>query len=360
MTKRLRTVMELLVRSALVLLLVPMLAPAQSMSVVELREVVGRMVRLHVADAQVAARLRRIQPTEKVSPSLVAEAEQWGAGSLTLRELQNLARKSSSKPETRTLLTSVQGRRGEFEIQGGEAAVVLEAVRMYGEDYSRSIPNFLCYRNTSFLKDNSGLGRWKKHLMLRERLVHLEDGDHHEVVAVDGEEVDGQVMIFHGGLTVSGEFGNVIRRLFQEKTRTRFFWIGEDSGDGEPRVAIAFEVSDENTSMELSSGRDKVKSGYRGELSVSPDTGQIFRVRIGLNETPNGFPIRGASWDIRYASVKVEDQELLLPVSAITEAYQSGAFMRNEATYTDYQKYAAESSIQFGDTIQDISEDEDQ
>lgn len=340
-------------RPVLMLLVGVLLAPAQSMSLAELRETVGRMVRLNVPDAQLAARLRRLQPTEQVTPSFVDEAENWGAGPLTLRELQTLAEKSSGKPPSPHVLPSLQGRQGQFVITDGEPAVILEAIRLYADDYSRSIPNFLCFRNTSFLKDKTGLGRWDKHLMLKERLVHLEDGDHHDIVAVDGEEVDGKVMIFHGGITVTGEFGNIIKRIFEEKTQAVFYWIGDFPEDGERRVAIAFEVEQANSSMEMSSGRKKVKTGYRGELIASADTGQIYRIRLAQKDPPRDFPIRGASWDIHYAPVKVEEHELLLPVRAITEAYQSGGFMRNEATYTDYQKYSAESNIQFGEFLSD-------
>jgi hypothetical protein len=343
-------------RMLLLVLVLPLLLTAQSLSLPELREVVGRMVRLHAPDAQVAARLRRVKPVDQVPTQFAAEAESWGAGSLTVRELEAMAQRTAGLPLSRVVLASVQGRRGEFLIQDGEAAVILEAARIYAEEYSRSIPNFLCYRSTSFLKDKSGMGNWKKSLMLKERLLHLEEGDHHEIVEVDGETVDGSVRVFHGGITVSGEFGNILRRLFSEKTEARFYWIGDEPGGDEPRAAIAFEVDQENTSMTLSSGRREVKNGYRGELTVSKQTGQIHRVRLALDESEPRFPIRSASWDIRYAPTVVEDIEVLLPVSAITEAYQSGGFVRNEATYSDYQKYTAESNIQFGGTLDDVSE----
>lgn len=340
------------------LLLAAVLAPTQPILFRDLREAVGRMVRLNVPDAQIAARLRRVQPIQQVPAGLAEEAAIWGAGPLTQRELRTLAEKSVSKAPSGEILGSVQGRPGQFPIEEGEPSVILEAIRLYAAEYSQSIPNFLCFRNTQFMKDKTGLGRWEPHLHLRERMVHQEDGDHHEIVAVDGKEVDGQVMIFHGGITVSGEFGNIIRRIFEEKTKTRFYWIGDYEEEGERRVAIAFEVDQQNSSMEMSSGRKSVKTGYRGELVAAPDTGQIFRIRLAQHNPPKDFPIRGASWDIRYAPVKVEAQELLLPVKAITEAYQSAGFMRNEATYTDYQKYAAESSIQF-DVLPDEEPDDD-
>ncbi len=333
----------------MMLLLACSVAPGQKMTLLELREVVGRMVRLNVPDAQAAARIRRLQPTQQVTDDLAAEAQSWGAGPLALRELRNLASKSASKPVNLHPLPSVQGRPGEFPIQDGEAAVILESIRLYAEEYGQSIPNFLCYRNTTFLKDKTGTGRWDPHLTLKERLVHLEDGDHHEIVAVDGEEVDGEVMIFHGGITVSGEFGNIVKRIFQESTQAQFSWIGDFQEAGERRVAIAFRVALPNSSIEMSFGRKKAKAGYRGELTASADTGRIYRLRLSLEDLETGFPYRGASWDIHYAEVTVEGQDLLLPVRAITEAYESAGFRRNEATYTDYQKYSADSVIQFGD-----------
>ena len=89
--------------------------------------------------------------------------------------------------------------------------------------------------------------------------------------------------------------------------------------------------------------------GYAGEAYASRSTGQIFRIRLTMDELPKTYPIRGATWDIRYGPVKVEEQELLLPVSAAVEAHQQGRFVRNEATYTDYQKFTADSNIRFGE-----------
>lgn len=331
---------------------------AQQLSLPILRDALARMVLLNVDDAQVAARLRRMQPRERVPESLRQEAEEWGAGPLTLREVDSLIRESDSKPPSRQVFLSPPGRRGQFEIVDGEPAVILESIRLYAEDYSESIPNFLCFRNTSFFQSRNGIDRWKQNLHFRERLVHLEDGDHHQIVEVDGEKVDEDTIVLHGGITVSGEFGNILRRIFESKTQTRFYWIGEEQSlgegpsGGERLVAIAFSVEKEHSSMELSYGGKKEKEGYRGDLIASGETGQIVRIRLAMNPLPKGFPIRGAAWDIRYAPVKVDEQELLLPVSATTEAYQRGVFLKNEATYTDYQKYSAESSISFGGTAE--------
>src|SRR5690606_27414377 len=113
---------------------------------------------------------------------------------------------------------------------------------------------------------------------------------------------------------------------------------------------LGFVVRQENSSMRISSGdEEEVVVGYAGEAYASRSTGQIFRIRLTMDELPRGYSIRGATWDIRYGPVKVEEQELLLPVSAAVEAYQEGHFVRNEATYTEYQKYTADSNIRFGE-----------
>ena len=341
-----------LLRLSLLMLVTILTASAQQLSLSDLREAVSRMVLLNADDAEVAARLRRMQPREKIPSTLRAEAEEWGSGPLTLREVDNLIRKSESKPSSQEVLPTLPGRRGQFEIVDGEPAVILESIRLYAADYSESIPNFLCFRNTTFLQSKNGIDRWKRNLHYRERLVHLEDGDHHQIVEVDGKRIDDDTIVLLGGITVSGEFGNILRRIFEEKTHTRFYWIGEESNDGERAVAIAFTVAKEHSSMELSYGGEKQKEGYRGDLIASAETGQIRRIRLAMNALPRDFPIRGAAWDIRYAPVKVDERELLLPVAATTEAYQWGIFLKNEATYTDYQKYSAESSISFGPTAE--------
>lgn len=324
--------------------------PAQSMAWEELRAVIDRAVHLRMPDARVAARLRRMQPTEAVPASSAERAATWDAGPLTQRELRRLTERSAGRPIPASPTELSPNPRGLPPVTNGEAAVVVELARLYAQEYSESIPNFLCFRNTRFLKESSPLGRWKLDTELKERLSHAGDEDEHEIVAIDGKRVKGEALFFHGGLTVSGEFGNVIRRIFDPETETVFTSMGGDSEGDSGRVILGFRVTQERSSMQISSGdEEEVEMGYAGEVYASRSTGQIFRIRLTMDELPEGYPIRGATWDIRYGPVKVEEQELLLPVFAAIEAYQEGRFVRTEATYTDYQKYAADSSIRFGE-----------
>lgn len=342
-----------------VLLVVPAKhADAQTVEAADVQDAVALMLRLNVPEQQVAARLRRMKTRQPVPTELRDEIAAWGASPLVQQEMHRLIERSRGKGRTEGSvptreLTRIDGyvRRSGEPILDGERAVILETVRLYAEDYSDSIPNFLCVRNTDFYVSNTGVDNWKRRLQLRERLVHLEDGDHQEVTAVDGKEVqEGQrVFASAGGITVSGEFGNILRRIFEEKTQTHFYWLGEEPGAGERRVVIGFSVEKERSSMRLTVAEEEITSGYEGQLVASGETGKIYRVQLAMHESPEGYPIRGAAWDIRYAPVTVEDKEMLLPTTATTEAYQAGGvFLRNEATYTDYQKYAAESNIEFG------------
>jgi|GEM_PF-3054826 len=333
-------------------------ADAQTVEAQDLQEVVALMLRLNVPQQQVAARIRRMKTRQPVPAELRDEIAAWGASPLVQQEMHRLIERSRGKggaagEESAKALPATNGyvRRSGEPILDGERAVMLETVRLYAEDYSDSIPNFLCVRNTDFYMSKTGVDNWKRRVQLRERLVHLEDGDHQEVTAVDGKEVqEGQrVFASAGGITVSGEFGNILRRIFEEKTQTHFYWLGEEPGAGDRRVVIGFSVEKERSSMQLTVAEEEITSGYDGQLVASGETGRIYRVQLAMHESPEGYPIRGAAWDIRYAPVTVDDKEMLLPRTATTEAYQAGGvFLRNEATYTKYQKYAAESNIEFG------------
>ncbi len=334
------------------LLLASPLAPpisAQEMHWEELRGVIERAVHLRVPDARVAARLRKIQPAEAVPVSSAERAATWDAGPLTQREIRRLTEQSAGRPGPRSPVELRANPRGMPPVTGGEASVMVELIRLYAQEYTESIPNFLCFRNTRFLRESTPLGRWKLDTELKERLSHEGDEDEHEIVAVDGEQIKGKAMFFHGGLTVSGEFGNVMRRIFEPETETVFTRMDSDSENSE-RAVLGFVVRQDRSSMRISSGdEEEMVMGYAGEVHASRSTGQIYRIRLTMDELPKGYPIRGATWDIRYGPVKVEEQELLLPVSATVEAYQEGRFVRTEATYTDYQKYSSDSSIRFGE-----------
>ncbi|MCZ2156125.1 MAG: hypothetical protein LC114_19865 [Bryobacterales bacterium] len=319
---------------------------AQKLEWNDLRAAVERMVHLRVPDAAAAARLRKIQSLNAIPASTVETAAEWDAGPLTQRELRRLTEQSASQPDHGALPELRHHPRRMPSAANGEAGVIVELVRLYAQDYSESIPNFLCFRNTRFMKDNTPFGRWKLMTELREKLSHTGEDDEHEIVAIDGVRVRDATIIFNGGLTVSGEFGNVMRRIFDPDTQTTFTWMGQ--GENADRIVLGIQVRQEHSTMRISSGDgEEVVMGYSGEVHASRSTGQIFRIRLTMDELPKGHAIRGATWDIHYGPVKVEERELLLPAFAAVEAYQHGRFVRNEATYTDYQKYSADSNIRY-------------
>lgn len=312
----------------------------------DLRAAIERMVHLRVPDAVAAARLRKIKSLDALPPSTVAIAAEWGAGPLTQRELQRLVERGAPQPAGGAMPELRRNARGMPAASEGEAAVIVELVRLYAQEYSDSIPNFLCFRNTRFMRDSTPFGRWKLVTELTEKLSHSGDDDEHEIVAIDGTSIRGAAVVFNGGLTVSGEFGNVMRRIFDPDTETAFTWMGD--GDGADRVILGVRVHQRHSTMRIRSGDgEEVVVGYSGEVHASRSTGQIFRIRLTMDELPKDHVIRGATWDIHYGPVKVEEQELLLPAFASVEAYQQGRFVRNEATYTDYQKYSADSNIRY-------------
>lgn len=325
------------------------LAPAeaaQKLAWNDLRTVIERIVHLRAPDAVAAARLRKIESLDALPASTAQIAAEWDAGPLTQRELRRLTQNVEPLSTGEAVRELRHNPRAMADASEGEAAVIVELARLYAQEYSESIPNFLCFRNTRFMTDKTPFGRWKLVAELTEKLSHAGDDDEHEIVGVDGVEVRNATLRFNGGLTVSGEFGNVMRRIFDPDSETVFTSMGE-AGGGD-RVVLGLRVEQQHSTMRIGSlDGELVVAGYSGEVYVSRSTGQIFRIRLTMDELPKGHSIRGATWDIHYGPVKMEERELLLPEFAAVEAYQQGRFVRNEATYTNYQKYSADSNIRY-------------
>jgi hypothetical protein len=88
--------------------------------------------------------------------------------------------------------------------------------------------------------------------------------------------------------------------------------------------------------------------GFHGEMFADPATQTVMRLELQIDLPPN-FPARECSLDVDYGKVTIAEHEFLLPVKAEARLRGPQGIAKNETQVVRYQKYAAATSLTFGD-----------
>jgi hypothetical protein len=83
-------------------------------------------------------------------------------------------------------------------------------------------------------------------------------------------------------------------------------------------------------------------------MYADPATQTVARLELVL-DLPADFPARECSVDVDYGEVTIADRQFLLPVKATARLRTPERLAKNETQVVRYQKYAADTSVTFGD-----------
>ena len=227
---------------------------------------------------------------------------------------------------------------------------ILGRAVLYASKYTAALPNFSCVQKTERYVDPSGYGKWQKLDVISEEVRFRNGREDYHAMSADGKRKGARPAKVRG-ITSTGEFGSLLRDVLSPASAAKFAWRSWGVV-GEVQVQVfSYEVARVNSTYSLSdSGRatQRVMTGFHGLLYVEPDTSQVRRVTLSVNEDdlPPDFPIRACALQTDYADRLIGDSKFLLPVSAVVELRKTpDRSTRNEITFTGYRLYTAEPKI---------------
>lgn len=344
-------------RSVLVLLaLAASLGAQMTLTVDQLYSFVKSSVQLRHPDRQVANYLGKVKLSEKLEDSTILELQALGAGPRTVEALRNLEKASAALPAARPKQAAVKPSPipppSEEEQQR-----VLQEVREYAENYTKSLPDFICTQVTRRYVDPSGLEFWQMQDTLTARLSYFDQKEDYKLILVNNT-MTSQSYESLGGATSTGEFGSLLRELFAKSSQARFRWERWATLRGRRTHVFAYRVAQPNSQWRIDyERRMQIIAGYHGLLYVDKDTNTVVRVTLIAEDIPPSFPITEASTVLDYDFTKISDREYLLPLRAVVRMRSGKLLTRNAVEFRMYRKFAAEATITF-DTPEPLPEDQ--
>ena len=334
---------------------------AQSkLTVEQLASFVKSSVQLHHDDRQIANFIKKnVKLSNRLDARMVEELQGMGAGPQTVAALRGLITESAS-------LAPAPPPAPKLVVIGPPAPDSIEQKRILAEitesarNYTKGLPNFICLQVTRRYGDNSGLENFRLIDTIAERLSYFEQKEDYKVVSINGVPVTGGVKHEQkNGASSSGEFGSILKEIFDPETQTEFDWERWATLRGKRMYVFSFHVSQLRSQYSIYADAVKrtVIAGYRGLVYADRDTNMVMRIKMEVEGLPVDFPVQSVELDMNYDFTKISGQEYLLPLKSEIRSREGKFLVKNEVEFRLYNRFGAETNIQFGDVPDALPED---
>lgn len=322
-------------------------APAQmKMSVAQLVSFVKSSIELHHSDRQVAEYLKKVTLSNRLDVRTVEDLQGLGAGPRTVEALNALRDASKGLPPPPPEAPKPKP----VLIPGPsplEEKKIIEEARQYALNYIKRLPDFICTQVTRRYIDPSGLEFWQRDDVITARLTYFEQKEDYKVVLVNNRMTDVSYDRL-GGSTSTGEFGSLLKEVFEPATQTDFRWERWATLHGRRMHVFAYRVLKSRSQWHVSYERRlEIVPGYSGLVYVDRDNFSVARISLEAQDIPADFPIQQAGTTLDYDFAEIGGQQYILPLRAVMRM-RSGKFLsKNEVEFRMYRKFGAEATIKF-------------
>jgi hypothetical protein len=336
-------------RFAALALLIGLCCWAQSpLTVDQLISFVTSSIKLKHPDRQVADYLRTVKLRYKLDESAIAEMQAGGAGPRTVEALRALQESSKLLPAPPSVAPQAAPDASEIPPPPpSQWRPLLDQARDYALSYTRRLPDFICTQVTRRYIDPAGLEIWQQQDTLTARLSYFEQKEDYKLMLVNGRATEAPYMDV-GGAISSGEFGSMMREIFDRPTAATFQWERWATLRGRRMQVFAYRVAQPNSKWSIEyERRDRIVPGYHGLVFVDNEAGVVTRITLEADDIPAAYPLQQVSSSLDYDYATIAGQEYLLPLKAVMRMRQGKLLIKNEVEFRVYRKFSTETTITY-------------
>ena len=339
-------------------------ATAQTLSVKELVSFLQSSIQLKQSDRDVANYLAKVKLKERLDDRAIEEMESFGIGPKTVQALNALRDRTQALAAAAPIVPAAPPRPIPIPSSEEQAAIIGD-MREYALGYSKNLPDFICTQVTrryAAPKPGTRYGgsigsdpAWQKLDELTIRLSYFEQKEDYKLILVNNTLAKQDYRNL-GGSTSSGDFGSMLKEIFEPSTEARFEWDGWTTLRTHLQMAFNYHVSQARSQWHLvvkDAGLDIVPA-YHGRIVVDKDTHVVLRVTLEADGIPEGFPIHRAKETLDYDFTDISGHTFLLPLKGQVEMEGGDYLTMNTLEFVLYKKYTAESEIKYAEAPPEI------
>ena len=331
-------------------------ATAQSLSIKQLASFLQSSIQMKQTDKEVAGFLSKARLSERLDDRTIEEWQGLGIGPKTLAALKLLRDQSQGLPAAAALTPEAKPA-PKPPPSAEEQAAIINEVREYALNYSKSLPDYICTQVTrQYAAPAPGTrygGRagsdpsWQLMRTLTIKLSYFEQKEDYKLVLVNNT-VTQQDYRRVGGTISQGDFGTLLRQVFEPGSETLFEWERWGKLRGRNTYVFAYHVSQARSQWHVTyDNEEDIITAYRGLLYVDQETRQVLRITMEAVDMPPSFPIHYATDVLDYDYQTLGDQQFLLPLKGEVRINTSEVYTKNDNEFRLYHKYSSESAIKY-------------
>jgi hypothetical protein len=231
-----------------------------------------------------------------------------------------------------------------------DSKALIERSRQKALAYTQSLPDFECsevvHRDVAPSDGKNTLG-WRRMDVLTIKLGYFEHREQHKLELINGAPSDKKYEQLAGAIG-RGEFGGVLRTIFDPASQTAFDWDSWKSVKKRRVAVYQYAVSAANSPYSLGHNGGQAIVGLHGVVEIDNETGEVLHFTYVAYDIPTALDLQSAISSVDYDLADVGGRNYLLPVRSETELHSSEMWTRNKMEFRGYHKFSAESVIDFG------------
>ena len=227
----------------------------------------------------------------------------------------------------------------------------LDAARDTAVHYTSKLPDFICteqVERTDAIAPNTQVRADR----LTIQLTYFGQKEKQKLVALNGAPTAKQMSSLDGLIT-GGEFGSLQLGVFDPSSAADFKWKEATNLRKRPATVYTYRILRARSHYMVGArGRDgkmaAAPAGYHGEVVLDNETNRVLRLTAQADDIPNESDISLSTAEVDYDFVDVAGQKHLLPSRSDSRMQRTNRRIGNVVTFTDYHKFEADSTIDFG------------
>ncbi len=237
---------------------------------------------------------------------------------------------------------------------------ILDSIRQYALNYTQNLPNFVCAQVTRrWVQPAQGPGSDIFHSIpeIMAKVSYNEGQEKYQVYSVGGRYTEGNMnSVAGGGAVSSGEFGSLLREIFEPKSEAEFHWDHWGKLRGRRMAVFHYNIDSAHSDWSIQYSTDphdeqRIITAYQGLVYADENTGEVTRVQFEAVNIPKSFPVTATTEILDYDLVDINGQKYMCPFLARLFMTSADGRTKNEIEFRDYRRFGTESDIKFGDVV---------
>ena len=231
-----------------------------------------------------------------------------------------------------------------------DQAAALDAIRQYALTYTKRLPNYTCtqtYRQTiavpgeKLTESKEFDCRSKQNTWFGSPAIAIADGAR--------ASVPGASPPVASEPSSRGEFGELLNTIFDPARGADLGWDHLTVLNGRSVYVFAFRVP-QSTGYSLVESRRTIQVPFKGLVYADSVTAAVLRIEMKCIDIPAYSEYTGADLTLDYKPAQVAGEERILPAHYLAHFHMLRGSVTNEAAFTAYSRFSADSAIQFEST----------